>query len=141
MHKVQRPWMIRGRRGLTIRVALVSLDQQAHSSSLPRTMWLSQSENWNLPLRTDFYSLQHQTSLQEIRENGEKDIESLRGDIAKLERTITVQQQTMQHNMELTNQEFRAVRAEAQTQMQSLTATFQESLQQALLQHDKACAV
>lgn len=78
----------------------------------------------------------HQSALQELRDKGEKDIEAIRGDIAKLEKTMQAQQQQVQYNMEMTNAEFKAIRSEASTQFQSITTTFQESLQKALQQHD-----
>ena len=79
---------------------------------------------------------QHQTAIQELREKNEKDTEALRSDIAKLEKTITAQQQQVQHNLEMTNAEFRAVRTETQNHLQTLSSTFQDTLQKALQQHD-----
>jgi hypothetical protein len=79
---------------------------------------------------------QHQTAIQELREKNDKDTEALRSDIAKLEKTITAQQQQVQLNMEMTNAEFRAVRTETQNHLQTLSTTFQDSLQKALQQHD-----
>ena len=87
------------------------------------------------PIEDRFMS--HQNALQELREKSDKDVESLRSDIAKLEKSITAQQQQVQYNMEMTNAEFKAIRSEANDQLQMISTSFQESLQKTLHQHDQ----
>ena len=100
--------------------------------SAPSTMPARKIES---PIEDRF--TQQQNALQDLRDKSEKDMESLKGDIAKLEKTISAQQQQMQQNQELNAAEFQAVRKESQTQLRVISTTFQESLQKALKQHDQ----
>ena len=43
----------------------------------------------------------------------------------------------MQHNLEMTNAEFRAIRTETQQPLQTMSVTFQDSLQKTLQKHDQ----
>ena len=78
----------------------------------------------------------YEATLQEIRDKGEKEMAGLRGDIARLQTAMTEQQQQVQYNMEMTNAEFRAVRAETHSQLQNMSTMFQDSLQKAIGSHD-----
>lgn len=97
-----------------------------HSRSVTAPVVTQPPRRLEAPIEDRF--TQHQTAVQELREKGEKDTKALRSDIAKLERTITAQQQQVQYNLEMTNAEFRAVRSETQSHLQTLSTTFQDSL-------------
>ena len=96
---------------------------------------LQQPRRLEAPIEDRFN--QQQSALQEMREKSDKDLESLRTDIAKLEKTICAQQQQVQHNLEMTNAEFRAIRTETQQHLQTMSVTFQDSLQKTLQKHDQ----
>ena len=78
----------------------------------------------------------YESSLQELRDKGEKEMAGLKGDIIRLQQAMTEQQQQTQYNMEMTNAEFRAIRAETHSQFQNMSTMFQDSLQKAIGSHD-----
>ena len=78
----------------------------------------------------------YEATLQKLPDKGEKEMAGLRGDIVRLQNAMAGQQQQAQYNMEMTNAEFRAVRAETHSQFQNMSTMFQDSLQKAIGSHD-----
>ena len=70
----------------------------------------------------------HDIALQDHKKHTERELDTLKESIARIERGIDLQNTNIQSNMELTNAEFRAIRTETANQLQALTGAFTESL-------------
>ena len=83
----------------------------------------------------------HDAALQDLKAQTDKEISQLRENLSKVEKAVENQSLQMQMNMEQTNGEFKALRAETTSQFQAMTNAFAESLKSAITQHDSQMSV
>ena len=97
------------------------------ANAIPKTsMSLQPPRKLESPIEDRF--ARHDNALQDHKHHTEREIETLKESIARIERGIDLQNTNIQSNMELTNAEFKAVRSETASQLQALTGAFTESL-------------
>ena len=70
----------------------------------------------------------HDTALQDYKQHTEQELDTLKESIARIERSIDLQNTNIQANLEMTNAEFKSIRSETASQLQALTGAFTESL-------------
>jgi TolA-binding protein len=70
----------------------------------------------------------HDSAVQALKQHTEHELGMLKESIAKIERSIEMQNANIQSNLELTNAEFKSLRTETSQQLQALTGAFTESL-------------
>ena len=76
--------------------------------------------------------------MQHIRDVTEKEIQSLKESVQKLEKAVEDQRHVIDHNMESTAGELRAIKADTTQQFQAMADIFRESLSSAISAHDGA---
>lgn len=70
----------------------------------------------------------HDSAVQDLKQHTEHELGMLKESIAKIERSIEMQNANIQSNQELTNAEFKSLRTETSQQLEALTGAFTESL-------------
>ena len=70
----------------------------------------------------------HDGALQDLRCHTDKEIESIRESLARMEKSVESQSMQMQSNLEQTNAEFKAIRTETANQFHAMSSMFAESL-------------
>lgn len=83
----------------------------------------------------------HDAALQDLKAQTDKEISPLRENLSKVEKAVENQSIQMQVNMEQTNSEFKALRAETTSQFHAMTSSFADSLKSAITQHDSQMSV
>ena len=97
------------------------------AAAVPKTsMSLQPPRKLESPIEDRF--ARHDNALQDHKHHTERELETLKESIARIERGIDLQNTNIQSNMELTNAEFKAIRSETASQLQALTGAFTESL-------------